>query len=110
VTLSSTTIKGSKLAKLKFSSLAVMIDKGVKHTTTKTVRKHGKKVRVTVTTYKPNAVVEKLPASLKLKLTGLRSGQHTLKVTFSYTETVTHHGHRTKRTVKKTLTMKFIVC
>ena len=83
VTLNSTTIKNSTKPKLKFSNAAFYIDKGVKHTVKKTVRKHGKKVKVTVRTYKPNATAKKLPASLNLKLTDVKAGQHTLKVTLS---------------------------
>ncbi len=110
VILNSTPIRNSKKAKLKFSSAVLYIDKGVKHTIKKTVRRHGKEVKVTVTTYKANATVKKLPASPKLKLSGLKSGRHTLKVTLSYIETVTNHGHKTKKTVHKTLTVKFKVC
>ncbi len=110
VILNSTAIRNSKKAKLKFSSAVLYIDKGVKHTIKKTVRKHGKEVKVTVTTYKANATVKKLPASPKLKLSGLKSGRHTLKVTLSYIETVTNHGHKTKKLVHKTLTVKFKIC
>ena len=54
--------------------------------------------------------MKKLPASRNLKLTGLKSGRHTLKVTLSYIETVTKHGHKSKKTVNKTLTVKFKLC
>jgi virginiamycin B lyase len=110
VILNSTAIRNSKKAKLKFSSAVLYIDRGVKHTIKKTVRKHGKEVKVTVTTYKANATVKKLPAAPKLKLSGLKSGRHTLKVTLSYIEAVTKHGHKAKKTVTKTLTVKFKVC
>jgi len=110
VTLTSTAIRNSKKAKLKFSRALLYIDKGVKHSITKTARKQGKKVKIEVTTYTANASVNKLPASRKLKLSGLKSGQHTLKVTLSYIETVTKHGHKSKKTVNRTLTVKFRVC
>jgi hypothetical protein len=110
VTLNSTAIKNSKKAKLKFSNAAFYIGKGVQHTVMKTVRRHGKAVKVKVTTYRANATVRTLPASPKLKLTGLKSGQHTLKVTLSYIETVVKHGHKAKKTVYKTLTVTFKVC
>jgi len=110
VTLSSTRIKNSKKAKLKFSSAVFYIDKGVKHTIKRTVRRHGKQVKVTVTVYKANAAVKKLPASPRLKLSGVRSGRHNLRVTLSYIETVTHDGHKVKQTVSKTLTVAFKVC
>ena len=110
VTLSSATIKNSNKAKLKFSSAVFYIDKGVKHTIKKAVRKHGKRVKVTVTVNKANASVKKLPASPRLKLSALRSGTHTLRVTLSYIETVTKGGRKVKRTVNKTLMVTFKVC
>ena len=110
VTLNSTAIKNSKKAKFKFSNAAFYIGKGVEHTVMKTVRRHGKAVKVKVTTYRANATVRTLPASPKLKLTGLKSGQHTLKVTLSYVETVIKHGHKAKKTVNKTLAVTFKVC
>lgn len=110
MTLNSTAIRNSKKAKLRFSDAVFHIDKGVKHTITKTVRKHGKNVKVRVTTYRANATVRKLPASPKLKLTGLKSGRHTLKVTLSYIESSTNRGHKIKKTVNKTLTVTFKVC
>jgi streptogramin lyase len=96
VTLTSTAIKNSKKTKLRFSKAAFYIDKGVKHKGTKPA--------------KPNATVRRLPASPKLKLSGLKSGQHTLKVTLSYIETVTKHGRKATKTVEKTLAIKFKVC
>jgi streptogramin lyase len=110
LTLSSTTIKKSNKAKLKFASAALYIDKGVRHTTIKTVRKHGRKVKVTIVTYRANALLNRLPASPKLKLQGLKSGRHTLKVTLSYTEPIRKHGRKSHKTVAKTLTAKFAVC
>ena len=110
VTLTSTTIKNSNKAKLRFSTAAFYIDKGIKHKVKQTVRKHGKKVKVTVTTHRANATVKKLPTSLNLKLSGLKSGQHRLKVKLSYIDAITKHRHKTKKTVKKTLTVKFKLC
>jgi hypothetical protein len=54
--------------------------------------------------------VKHLPGSLNLKLSGLKSGRHTLRVKLSYIDTVTKHGHKTKDTVTKTLTVTFNVC
>ncbi|MGH2887881.1 MAG: hypothetical protein ACRDPA_35155, partial [Solirubrobacteraceae bacterium] len=110
VTLNSTAIRGSKKTKLRFSDAVFYIDKGVERTIMKTVRRHGKAVKVKVTTYKANATVKTLLASPKLKLTGLKSGQHKLKVTLSYVETVIKHGHKAKKTVNKTLTVTFKIC
>jgi streptogramin lyase len=110
LTLNSTVIKGSRKPKLSFSNAVLYLDKGVKHTTTKTVRRHAKKLKLKVTIYKPNATVRKLPSSPNLKLAGLKSGQHTLKAIFSYMETVTKHRRKSKQAVTKTLTTKFLVC
>ena len=109
VTLNSVAIKNSK-PKLKFLNARFYIDKGVKHRIVKIVRKHGKHVKVAVTTYKANATVTKVPASPGLKLSGLRSGRHSLKVTVAYSEPVTKHAPKTKKTVSKTLTATFSVC
>ena len=54
--------------------------------------------------------MRQLPASSKLKLSGLESGQHALRVTLTYIEIVTRHGHKSEKTVHKTLTLKFRVC
>jgi streptogramin lyase len=98
---SSTTIRHG--TKLHFVSAAFYIDKGVKHSR-KT--KHGK----TVVSYKANTVERHVPVTLKLRLSGLHSGTHTLKVKASYTKTVTEHGHHRKVTVSKTVSVKFRVC
>jgi predicted outer membrane repeat protein len=92
-------IKGSSKAKLKFTSVAFYLDKGVKHT--KKVKKH------TVTSYTPNATSKKAPVSERLSLKGLKAGSHTLKVVAAYTKKV-KHGKRAK--VIKTLTSKISVC
>jgi virginiamycin B lyase len=110
VRLTSATVAGSKRTKLKFAGATLYVDRGVKHTTRKIERKHGKKVTVKVTTYRANASVKRLPASVRLKLTGLKSGAHKLKTTFSYTESVVKHGHRSSRTVTKSVTAAFKVC
>jgi virginiamycin B lyase len=110
VTLASAAIAGSKSTKLKFAAARLYIDRGVKHTTRRIERRHGKRVTVKVTTFRPNATVKRLPASVALKLTGLGSGAHKLKVTFSYTETVVKHRRRTNKVVAKSVTTGFAVC
>jgi hypothetical protein len=78
VTLESTTIPRSKAAKLKFSSAALYIDKGIKHTRRKTVRtRNGKKKKVLVTVYDANATVHHVPVTSNLSLAGLKAGTHT---------------------------------
>ncbi|HEY5317730.1 MAG TPA: PKD domain-containing protein [Solirubrobacteraceae bacterium] len=108
--LTSTTIPKSKGAKLKFSSAAFYIDKGVKHTHRKTTGKGKKKKTVKVTTYSPNATAKHLPATPKLSLKGLKAGTHTLTVKVSYKKSVKKHGHKRTVTVTKTLKAKFKVC
>jgi streptogramin lyase len=110
VTLNSVAIKNSKRTKLKFANAALYIDRGVRHRTRKTVRKHGKNVTVTVVTFKANALLKRLPASRMLKLTGLKSGQHTLKATLSYAETVVKHDRKSTKVLAKTVTARFRVC
>jgi streptogramin lyase len=110
VKLTSATILGSKSAKLKFTGATLYIDRGVKHTTRRVERRHGKRFIVKVTTYKANASVKRLPASVGLKLTGLKSGTHKLKATFAYTESVVRHGHRSKKAVAKSVTTGFAIC
>ena len=93
VRLSSTT--RSKGTKLKFSSAAFYIDRGVKH-----------RRRV----YKPNATAHRLPVGLNLSIARLKSGSHTLKVVVSYRESKIRHGVKQTVIVSKTLRVKFTVC
>jgi streptogramin lyase len=110
VTLNSVAIEKSKGAKLKFANAALYLDRGVKHRTTKIVRRRGKRVKVKVTTYKANASTTRLPASVKLKLTGLKPGSHKLSVTFSYTESVVKRGKRSRKTLQKIVDSGFEIC
>jgi streptogramin lyase len=103
IKLSSSTIRGSKAAKVRFVSASLFVDRGVKHIRHKTKRSHGKKIRVTVTVYTANKVVRKLPAQSSLRLGGLRSGQHTLNVKLLF-----HKGKKTP--VRKTIRVRFRVC
>jgi hypothetical protein len=58
-----------------------------------------------------NAVARHLPATPVLRLAGLKSGVHTLRVTVSYNRTMPGHHHRRKTvTVTKTIRAKFAVC
>jgi hypothetical protein len=111
VRLSSAKIRGSRAAKLKFSSARFYLDKGVKHTRHKTVRtRTGKKKKELVTVYTPNATAHHVPVTVDLSLKGKKAGTHTLKVVVAYKETKRKHGHRTTVTVTKTLKVKFKVC
>jgi hypothetical protein len=106
VKLSSATIRNSRRAKLRFSIASFFLDKGIKHSS-KTRRKHK---TVTVVTYRPNATARHVPATLALRLNGLKPGSHTLKVVATYKETVRKRGHNKTVIVTKTLTSKFAVC
>ena len=98
VRLTSTT--RSKGTRLKFSSAAFYIDRGVKH------RRRGGKG----TTYKPNATAHHLPVGLSLSVAKLKPGSHTLKVVISYKESKIRNGVKQTVTVSKTLRAKFVVC
>jgi Putative Ig domain len=111
VTLETMTIPGSKAAKLKFSSAAFYIDKGVKHKRHKTVRTHkGKKSTVVVIVYGANATTHHVPATSNLTLKGEKSGTHKLRVVVFYKEPTRKHGHKATKTVTKTLNVSFSVC
>jgi hypothetical protein len=111
VTLTSTTIPKSHATKLHFKSASFYIGKGIKHT--HKITKHlrgGKKKTTTITYYTPNATTHHLPATLRLRIAGLSTGTHTLKVVVFYKETLIKHRHRETLTVSKTLTAGFKVC
>jgi hypothetical protein len=111
VTLRSVTIAHSRAAKLRFESAAFFIDKGIRHTRKLTKRlPGGHKHTTTVVTFTANRVTRHLPSTPVLRLAGLKSGVHTLRVTVYYQETVTRHGHRSAITVHKTVAVKFNVC
>ena len=111
VTLRSVAIAHSRAAKLRFKSAAFFIDKGLRHTRKLTTRlPGGHKHTTTIVTFTANAVAHHLPSAPVLRLAGLKAGLHTLRVTVSYQETLTRHGHRTAITVNKTLAVKFEVC
>ena len=96
-TLSSTTIATSRNTKLRFVRAAFYLDKGVKHTH-KRVRHlaHGHKKTVTVVVYTANATVHLVPATVGLRLGGLKSGTHTLKVVVAYKRSVWDGHWRTR--------------
>jgi hypothetical protein len=102
VRVASTRIKGSTGAKLKFSSVAFYLDKGIKHTTH---RRHKGKT-VTVTVYLANATAHHVPVTVHLSLAGLKSGTHKLKVVLSYKK----HVKKKTVTVTKTMKARFVVC
>jgi hypothetical protein len=103
VKLSSSTIQGSKAAKVRFVSAALFVDRGIKHIRHRTKRSHGKTIRIKVTVFTANKVVRKLPAQPSLHLGGLASGQHTLNVRLLFRK-----GRKTP--VRKTIHVHFRVC
>jgi hypothetical protein len=111
VKLTSTRIANSRKTKLRFRSAAFYLDKGVKRT--KRVTRHlrnGRKKRVTVVVFKPNATTRHVPATLALRVAGLKSGTHTLKVVLTYSKRVRRHGHSATVSVTKPMTVRFRVC
>jgi virginiamycin B lyase len=111
VQLRSRTIPHSHAAKLRFVSAVFFIDRGIRHKRKRTRRlRNGHRKTVTVIVFVPNAITHHLPAKPALRLAGLRSGRHTLRVTVSYKKTVTRHHHRRTVVVTKTVTVRFNVC
>jgi streptogramin lyase len=111
VTLRSVAIAHSRAAKLHFKSAAFFIDKGVRHTRKRTTRlQNGHKHTTTVVVFSPNAVARHVPATPALRLAGLKSGVHTLRVVVSYRKRVTSHHHHRVVIVSKTIRTKFKVC
>lgn len=109
--LEATAIPRSKAAKVRFSSAAFYIDKGVKHKHHKTVRTStGKKKTVVVTVYDANATAHRVPVTTDLSLKGLKAGVHRLRVVVFDKETTRKHGHKKTVTVTKTLRVSFRVC
>jgi streptogramin lyase len=110
VTLSSTAIPKSHATRLHFAAASFFLDKGVKHTRKRTVHAHGHKTTIIVVVFKPNATATHMPVNSHLRLTGLKSGTHTLKARVAYTKTIVRHSHHVRITVAKTLSAPFAVC
>jgi DNA-binding beta-propeller fold protein YncE len=101
-----TSTKQATGTKLRLSSLALYVGRGIKHIRRE---KHGKKA-ITVVTYSPNAIVHHVPATVELSVARLTAGADMLTVTFSYQKTVRQRGHKKLLTVTKTLKVPFSVC
>jgi hypothetical protein len=104
VNFSTTTISGSP--KLRFTSVAYYLDKGIAESKRRAKLVHGRRHIKRVTAYKANATSRKASGSTTLKLTGLRAGTHTLKAIASFTAS---SGGKTS-TYSKTLTTKLKAC
>ena len=108
--LSSNTLNNSRDPEASFANAAFYIDRGIPHIRRVTKRMpNGRKRTVTVTVYSPNAIIRRVPVAVGLRLSGLRSGTHSLTVRASYTEALMNHGRRTK-VITKVLRTKFRVC
>ena len=111
VVLRSVAIAHSHAAKLHFKSAAFFIDKGIRHIRKRTKRlRNGHKHTITRVVFTANAIAHHLPSTPVLRLAGLKSGTHTLRVKVFYRKTVTGHRHRRAVTVTKTVSAKFRVC
>jgi streptogramin lyase len=110
VTLSSATIRNFHGLRLRFASAAFYLDRGVRHTRKETKHVRGGKKRKVTVIFTANAVRRHVPVTLSLRLRGLSSRTHTLKVTLSYRTSETEHGHKRTASVTKSLTAKFRVC
>lgn len=111
VELRSVTIAHSRAAKLHFKKAAFFIDRGVRHTRKRTTHRHnGHNQTITRVVFTANAVARHLPATPVLRLAGLKSGTHTLRVKLFDKKTVTRHHHRKALTIIKTVRAKFSVC
>jgi 6-phosphogluconolactonase (cycloisomerase 2 family) len=110
VRLDSSPIIASKAKRLRFTSAAFFLDKGVRHVHKTTTDVHGHKKITTVVTYAPNATISHLPGTLEIPLAGLKAGSHTLTVKLSYKESERKHGRMSTVTVTKILSARFTVC
>jgi virginiamycin B lyase len=110
VHVNSTAIAGATGATLHFRRTALFLDRGMKririiHKRVGTVSK-----RVKLVVYRANATRHRVPAMVSLRLRGLTSGAHRLRITMTYSETIHRHGRRATVTVTKTLRAAFRVC
>jgi DNA-binding beta-propeller fold protein YncE len=108
--LSAAAIAGSSGSALSFVRASFYIDRGVKHVHHHVRRHNGKKVTVTTVTHTANRTVTSVPAKVSLKLGGLKSGSHTLRVRVVFHKSVRRNGHKRTVSVFKTLSQKFTVC
>ena len=109
-TLSSSTVPHSTGPSLHFIRASVFVDRGVRHVHRRSVLRNHRRVTVTTVTYSANRTVTSLPASISLKLAGLASGTHMLRVSYLFHKTVRRHGKRVTIPVTKTQSAKFHVC
>jgi DNA-binding beta-propeller fold protein YncE len=109
-TLSSSTVPHSTGPSLHFIRASVFVDRGLRHVHRRSMIRNGRRVTVKTVTYSANRTVTSLPASISLKLAGLASGTHRLRVSDLFHETARRHGKRVTISVTKTQSAKFHVC
>ena len=76
----------------------------------KTVRRHGRTVRITTVSYSANRTIGALPSTITLKLATLSSGSHGLRIVFTFHRTVRKNGRSHAASSTATLSTKFKVC
>ena len=75
------------------------------------VRRHGRRVTVVTVSYTANAVLaDRLPGTTTLRLRGLRSGVHRMKVVVAYTERIVRRHRHVTVVVTTSLTGSLRVC
>ena len=106
VTVQSTTAAGSLGAKVRLRTVAVFLDRGVRHVRRVRLGNRVKKVIV----YRPNATARHLPAVLAVPLHGITAGTHRLRVTLTFAQPVSRRAHTHTAQVIRTLKTTIRVC
>lgn len=94
----------------RLQNVTFTIDRGLRRVRRETVRRGGRRRKVTVTVYVANATFRKVPATARLALTGLKPGNHTLTVVATYSAKVGSGRHRHVRLERRTLRVHFHIC
>lgn len=103
--------KLAKGPKTKLFSFSFFVGKGLKQIHHKWIHtKSGKRKRIKVVVYVPNAVAYELPASLALPLTDLKPGVHKLTLKTAYSQVRTKDGHKTTINDIWITPVQFTVC
>jgi DNA-binding beta-propeller fold protein YncE len=110
-----TSLSAAKLAnagagKATLLAARFFLDRGVRHVHHRVVHSRGHAEHVRTVTYTPNRVKTKLPATVSLRLAGLKPGQHVLRVLLVVHKAARVNGDTHVTVVRKTLTQAFAVC
>lgn len=106
VSLRATRLGGRHAVRGHVDDVRLYLDRGVAHV--HHFRRGGRPRTVRV--YAPNVTVRRLPAERTLRLTRLRHGLHTLRVTVDGTRTVRRDGRRESDEVSRTAKVRFPIC